>query len=82
MSRSRGQLLTRTRTFQNVSVGRLMEVFTPWLEPAQYLGKPERNRLFSPHENLLAFLEPNLVGGRVVQRNRTPVPGVARVDRR
>lgn len=82
MIRSRGQLLNRTRTFQNASVGELMEVFTPWLDLAQCFGKPERDRLFSPHENLLAFLEPNLVGGRLVQGNRTPVPGVACVDGR
>jgi len=80
MSRSRGQLLNRTRTFQNASLGELMEVFTSWLDPAHYLGKPGRNRLFSPHENLLAVPEPNPVGGRVVQGNRTAVPGVARVE--
>ena len=82
MNRSTGQLRNKTRTFQNASLGELMGVFTPWLDLTKSLGKPERNRLFSPHENRLALLDPSAVGGRIVQGSRTQVPGVARVDRR
>ena len=82
MSQSKGQLRNRTRTLQDATLGELMGVFTPWLDLADHLGKPARNRLFSPHENLLALLGPGAFGGRVVQGSRTQVPGVARVDRR
>ena len=80
MSRSRGQLRNRTRTFQNASLCELMGVFTPWLDLANSFGRPERNRLFSPHENMLALLGPSAVGGRLLPGSRTRVPGVACVD--
>ena len=82
MSRSRGTLRNRTRAFQNASLAELMGVFTPWLDLASSLGKPERHRLFSPHDDLLAFLDPGAVGRWVLPGSRTQVFGLARVDGR
>jgi len=79
MTKRLGHLRRKARAFENAALHELMAIFNPWLDAAKAFGKPERNRLFSPHTNVLALLGPGGFGGPFVSRSRPQALGLAGV---
>jgi hypothetical protein len=56
MRKSRGLVAVKARRFRSADSKELMQMFQPWIDIAAWLGKPVRERLFSPARVFWLFL--------------------------
>lgn len=79
MAHTHGRLKAQAQKLTTPSPTHIEEVFSSWVNLPRNLGRPARQRLFSPLTHLLAVPLPSPLEDAVVQRDLADISRVARL---